>query len=258
MIGSIFDSLLGKKKEVKKEQVERKTSDKVELRGKMKNAAKLKKALAAIPVFDSVQVSKDTVSAMIVESTDKQKNPYRYINFLFSPNGVEVFYTMPPEVVNPVKRELEVMKTAFTVISLLENEEVFLPNREDLYTKAAEAFDRSLSLLGSNVLRVKYELGRSNTENIALKTEAASLKEAKAGLNHQLMELEKKIQQLEERIKHLEGLTDAELDREVVKWVEEHNGKLNDARFCASFNIAGQRLEERLDVLSKTGVIRIV
>jgi hypothetical protein len=40
--------------------------------------------------------------------------------------------------------------------------------------------------------------------------------------------------------------------------VEEHDGKLNDAQFCSALAIGARRLEERLDSLSKRGVIRFV
>lgn len=255
---SIIDSFFNKKKAPLKVNGPRPDSGSFGIAGCAKSLPKLINELKGISVFQNVEVSKDHIKAMIVQSTDKKKNPYLYISFEFSKNGLKVFYTIPPEVANPQMRWLEVMKSVFTVVSLLEAKKVFLPEREDLYSKTVEFFDVISGFTDPDTLRLKYELERFRQDNSSLRNEQAILKNEKEGLNHQLVELEKRNETLEDRVKRLESLTNTELDREIMKWVEDHSGKLHEEKFCESFGISGTRLEERIDSLSKKGVIRIV
>jgi hypothetical protein len=254
-----LDSVLGKKEKPKDlEAKPRDTSGTMTVRGKMVSPKKLMNELASLSIFQGSDKKDDAVRAMIVESTDRQKNPYLYIRLVFSPESAEATYSIPSEVPNPTLRRLQVAKTLFTLLSLLEAKGVFLPDRNDLYSKTMEALDIASGFSSSDALKMKYDLDRYAGENGVLKAELSKLKEEKDGLGLRLLEFEKKEQQLEERVRQLEGLTDSEIDREIIKWVEEHSGKLNDVQFCSTFAIGAHRLEERLDSLSKKGVIRLV
>jgi len=160
--------------------------------------------------------------------------------------------------VHPDMRKLHVAKTLFTLLALLEEQGAFIPKRHDLYNKTMEALELGMGFFGIDPLRMKFELDNYAKDNGDMKTELSSLKLEKEGLNHQLLELDKRCSMLEDRIRQLEGMTDAELDREIIRWVGEHDGKLDDEGFCSAMNIRCQRLEERLDSLSKRRVIRIV
>jgi hypothetical protein len=254
---SVMDKLAGRKPAKKQEVRERPPSGSVSVKGRLVSAAKLRAELQGLSVFQNVKEQKESIHAMIVESTDKNKNPYLYINFVFGEGGVEAGFSIPPEVPNPTVRRLQVCRTVFTMLSLLEARGAFSPDHGDLYTKTMEALDLGINLADADSLRMKYLVDGYSAENASMKGELTRLKADKEGLNHQLMELERKCQQLEERVKGLEVMTDTELDREIVKWVGEHNGKLHSAKFCGSFRISGQRLEERLDSLSKRGVVRV-
>ncbi len=251
--------ILGKKEKPKDVEAKpRDTSGIISVMGKMESPKKLMNELTSLSIFQDSDKKEDTVKAMIVESTDRQKNPYLYISLVFSPGSAQATYSIPPEVPNPTVRRLQVVKTMFTLLSLLEAKGAFMPDRKDLYSKTMEALDIASGFSGSDALKMKYDLDRYAGENAFLKTELSKLKEEKDGLGLRLLEFEKKEQQLEERVRQLEGLTDNEIDRELIKWVEEHSGKLNDVQFCSTFAIGAQRLEERLDSLSKRGVIRLV
>jgi len=257
MIG-VFNSIFKDKKPINKEKGKREGFGKIDIKGKTKSISRLKNELGSVSVFSNIEESKDHLKAMIVQSTDKNKNPHLHISFEFSKDGIAISYSTPPEVANPRMRKLEVMRSVFTIVSLLEAKGIFNPDREDLYSKTVEAFDAVSSFADNDILQLRYELDCLLQERSTLRTELTALKNEKEGLNHQLVELEKRNEFLEDRVKKLESLTDAELDREIIRWVEDHSGRLHEQRFCESFGIAGQRLEERLDSLSKSGVIRIV
>ncbi len=228
------------------------------IKGETKNLTKLEKELKTISVFSEVKKEKDQLVAMIVESTDRNKKPYKYIQFTFTPGSAEVFFTNPPEVPNPTIRRLEVTKSFFSVLSLLESNGVFVPDRKELYEKTMDAFEIRESFVSSDVQRMKYDLDKARLENSRYKEELTRLKNEKESLTHELLGLEKKTQLLEDRVRKLESLTDNEIDQNILKWVEEHDGSLNEGKFCDTYGINAQRLEERLDALSKKGVIRIV
>lgn len=237
---------------------ERPSSGSLAIGLKMAGAGRLKSELSSLSMFQDVKEDGGTVRAMIVESTDRNKKPHLFITFAFGQKALDVEYSMPPEVPNGMVRKLGVMKSVFTLLSLLESRGVLVPDRGEMYTKMLEAFTISSAFADTDVLRMKHELDSARAKGAAMAASLSALKAEKEGLSLQLLEVEKKCQLLEGRVKQLEGMTDAELDREIIRWVEDHSGKLNDARFCESLGIATQRLEERLDSLSKRGVIRIV
>ncbi|MFH1393825.1 MAG: hypothetical protein ABII71_05675 [Candidatus Micrarchaeota archaeon] len=258
MISSIRKFLGNGRKKKEGKSAPRRSSGTISVAGKVKDAAKLCTELRSLSMFQDVANDEKAVNAMIVESMDRARNPYKFIRFSFGSEGAQAQFSIPPEVPNPAMRELEVMRTVFTLLSLLESKKAFLPDREDMYSKVVRAFELSSDFMDAEPLRMKYELGRYEQENSSMKSEVVRLKEENEGLNHQFVELEKRSQKLEERIRQLETLTDNELDREIVSWVEEHYGRLNEQKFCNSFSVSGSRLEERLDALSKRGVIRLV
>jgi len=256
---SLFNSVLkGKNGNANKAPMPRQVSGSFSVKGSLQSAAKLKSELSTMSMFSGLSEENGIVNAMVVESTDRKKNPYMFIKLSFRADGLEAFYSIPPEVPNPEIRKLDVMRSIFTISSLLEKKGAFLPDREDLYGKMAEAFSIVKNFADHDSLKMKFELDSLRKDNTALKIELSNLKEEKEGLNHQLVELEKKCTHFDERVRQLESLTDRELDREIVKWVEEHDGKLDEVRFCGSLGIQGSRLEERLDSLSRNGVIRFV
>lgn len=259
MIGKLRSMLGGVKKPAVKSQEarERPTSGSIRVRGTMISAHSLKSGLSGISAFRNIEEKSGCVSAMIIESTDKDGRPHLYISFLFGPDVMEAEYSIPPEVPNPAVRGIEVAKSVFTTLSFLESKGAFLPEKADLYQKTMEALDFGIHLADADALRAKHRLDGLLAENSLIKAELGGLKTEKEGLNHQLLALERRRQDLEERVKALERMTDSELDHEIIRWVEEHNGKLDSGRFCGSFNIRGQRLEERLDSLAKQRVLKI-
>ena len=273
MFGSVGKGNGGTGIPQKNAALQRPTREKTRVKGKTPGGAKgakLRDALHSLELFQNIAFkdgasgivddkykSKSILSATIVESTDRNKNPYLFIRFDFADDGVEVDFSIPPEVPNPSLRALQVSRTLFTVLSLLESRGVFIPDRADLYQKTMEFFDAALDFAGADCMTLKYHLDRYTAENSSLKIEMAKLKSEKEGLNHGVMELERRCQEQEERVRQLERLTDSELEQEIIKWVEEHNGKLSPQKFCSAFGMGRQRLEERLDSLSKRGVVRL-
>lgn len=218
---------------------------------------KLEKELKEMNFFSNIEKN-DKIEAIIIESFDRKKNPYKYIKFTFTGTYSEVFFTNPPEVPNPTIRKLEVIKSFFSLLNLLEIKGLISPNRKELYENAMDTFEIRESFASSDIQRMKFEFDKYVAENLKNKEDLTKLKKEKETLTQELLGLEKKCQLLESKISKLESLTDTEIDQNILKWVEEHEGNLNEKKFCLTFNVPAQRLEERLDSLSKRGVIRIV
>ncbi len=236
----------------------REASAKIKILGNLKNIAKLRKEIHKLSIFNEVRWENGVLSCLIVESADKDKTPHLFIRFSFKQDSASAEYSIPPEVVHPDARRLHVVKTLFTLLSLLEERGAFISRRDDFYNKTMEALELSAEFFGIDPLQMKFELDHYAKDNGFMKTELSSLKLENEGLNHQLLELDKKCNLLEDRVRQLEGMTDNELDREIIRWIGEHGGKIDDEGFCSAMNIRCQRLDERLDSLSKRGVIRIV
>ncbi len=257
---SPFSRIFGKKKSKSTgvKDAPAQSSGTIEVKGALTDKKAATNALSNISMIQNVEDGEGEVRAIIVESMDRNKNPHLFIKLKFTGEGAFAEFSITPEVPNPNMRRLLVMKTLFSIISILESKHAFSPQRADLYEKTTQVFDLASTFMNEDSLKMKYELDRNVQDNLKLREEVARLKEEKDGLNLQFMELERKLQSYEERVSVLEKMTDAELDREIVRWVEEHGGKLNDGHFCKTHNIGGARLDERLDSLSKKGVIRLV
>jgi len=255
-----FARIFGKKKAVAPgmDAAPRQTSGSIEVKGALRNAKTAAGVLSGMSMIQNVESGDGEVRAMIVESMDRNKNPHLFIRLRFNREGAFAEFSITPEVPNPDMRRLIVMKTVFSIISILESKKAFSPQRADLYEKTTQVFDLASAFMDGDSLRMKYELDRSIQDSLKLRDEVSRLKEEKEGADLQFMELERKLQSYEERVSVLERMTDAELDHEVIHWIEEHGGKLNGAHFCRLHGIGGARLDERLDSLSKRGVIRLV
>lgn len=254
MLGFLF----GRKKEENATVSKWEESGKISISGRLKSVQHLREQLGKLSIFSQIQEEEEGLTTLIVESTDKDKKPHLFIKLAFSQDSAKAVYSIPPEVPNPLARKLQVVKTLLTLLSLLEEADAFVPERADLYTKAMGALDLGAEFADADSLRMKYDLDRYVHENSAMKADLATIKQEKEGLDHQMLELERKCSHLEERVRQLEGMTDGELDREIVRWIGEHGGRLDEDGFCSAMRLSGSRLGERLDSLSKRGVIRIV
>lgn len=224
--------------------------------GKVNDKKTLLTELSALSFLKEVMGERDSITAIIVESTDKFRKPYLFIRFAFRNCEMRTEYSLPAEVPNPELRKLEAMRTSFTLLSLLEQKKAFIPDRKAMYEKIVGALELGSAFASTDTLRMKYEYDLQKAENSDLKRELSALKLDKNSSNSKLLELGVKCKRLEERVKFLESATDNELDRKILSWVIEHGGKLNEGLFCTAFGIGGARLEERLDSLSKRRVIR--
>ena len=214
--------------------------------------------LSSISAISNPEIEGECVSAMIVESTDRSKKPYLFIKLILTKSQAIAEYSVTKEIVNPNMRRLTVMGTFFNILSVLECEGAFRSSASCMYISTSEAIRTASSFIGSEPLKLKYNLDLCRHENAKLKEENDGLKEEKEGLGFQCMEMERRLDSALDRVSSLEGMTDNELDSEILRWVDEHGGKLHEEGFCRAHAIRSTRLEERLEALSKSGVIRFV
>jgi len=249
------------RKNGEKQQAERKREmQRLSVDGKLKcTLAELRGKLNRLSIFTAFSEGEGGgLKASLVESTDRNKNPYLFMDFTFGKKGLDIGYSITPEVKNPSKRSLEVARTTFIMLALLESEGAFIPEKGQVYRMVVESLKLCDDFLDSDGMKLKYDFDRLLSESALMKTELAELRRERESLNYHSLEVEKKNQALLERVKQLETLTNKELDEEILRWVEEHRGALDEAKFCSSFKIKRARLEERLDSLSKAAVIRFV
>jgi hypothetical protein len=242
------------KKETAKEKEEEIQS--ISIAGKRKkDCAKL---LESLGIFNEVKKNNDAVEATIVESTDRKKNPYSYIHLKAGKDCITAEYTVRKIVPNSKKRRLDVMRNIFMTVSFLESKGGFEPDPKQRYLLQMECMDMCENFLDANSLKIKHEYDRIVSEHDVARKELERLKKENETLSNSNLELERRNSHLDQRVSRLEGMTDRELDREIIKWVEEHHGEINDEKFCSVFGLKMARLEERLDAMAKEGIIRIL
>lgn len=234
------------------------SSGMVEIKGNIIAKKKALDTLSGISAIENVEISNDEIRAQIVESTDRNKKPYLYVHLRFTKDKAIAEYSITSEVPNPDMRRISVLGTLLSIISILESKSAFWASRQDVFEKATEAIEFASKSAPRDHLRLRFDLEKCLQEASKLKVENNALKEEKDGLVSQVMEMERQLQDYEERVSSLERMTDGELDSEILKWVEEHGGELNDVNFCGAHSINRARLGERLDSLSKRGVVRFV
>ncbi len=240
------------------EKQQRLSCGSVTVRGSLISKKKAFDALLGISAIEKVELDGGAVKGMIIESADRNKRPHLYIGLRFGQGAAVAEYSIPQEVPDPDARRISVIDTMLSLLSILEEEGAFKPSNQGVYELASDAIRLSGGYVGVDIQRLKAGLEQSTRESARLIEENGLLKEEKEGLGFQCMEMERKIQDYEERISSLERMTDSQLDSEILRWVEDHGGKLHDSGFCRAHSIGQARLEERLDALSKRGVIRIV
>ncbi|MFH1285856.1 MAG: hypothetical protein ABIH99_04700 [Candidatus Micrarchaeota archaeon] len=253
--------LLDKKKTEKKiKVVERVSSQETK---SMKIPAKLlsslsevKKALSEISVITEVKEEKNGVKASIVESMDRQNNPYLFVSFAFGEREIAVEYSITPEVPNVDERKINVCQVLLEILSFIEGRKSYEIDRTPVYEFISSALASALEFVTVDYSNLKFKHDTLSAEHKKLVEKLAKLENEKEELNNNYFEMVKRNESLEERVKQLEKLTDEELDEEITKWIGEHDNQMDEGKFCKIYNVPRSRVQERIERMLKEGRAR--
>lgn len=241
---------LKKRQEKKKEdQVKIKT---ITIKGKF-NVKNIADKLGELG-FNRISTGKTSTRLMYVESETLSKKPYRYIEFIVTPTGLSVNFTITPET-NEKKRIIDVSELLLRFLIYAGYENV---DMKPIFRTILEGMAGVREIIDTNyeVLINKHEKLKKEHENTVKKLEETM--KALESADRRLQSMERKVQELEQRIKELEVVSDESLKEMLIEWLKLHQGKINVYQFAKLHGLPTARVEEGLDRLMKEGYIEKV
>jgi hypothetical protein len=201
--------------------------------------------------FTHIEQTRKALVARSVESEDLNKNPYSYITLTFRKNGVDVEYSMPPEM-NGKKRMVDVCRLLLDVLALVDCYDLKLAS---LYKFLSESLSGATEFVGADYEQLKNRFDSLLEENEEIKAKYRETADLNERNNKLLLEKERLNGVLKERIRELEGMSNQTLEEELFEWLGAHNGEIDVLLFSKLHNMTPARVEEGLDRLLKEGYI---
>ncbi len=229
--------------------------DGFKITGKLKT--NLKNVGDTLTTLSFLQVSreKDAVEALYVESRDIKKSPYLFSIVRIKNDGVEILYSIPPEIA-PRKRRIDVIRYLLNIASLIEQD--YSIDNEVLYQlieNALKEMTESITLEYSK-LYTTYDNLQKDAEYMRKKVER--LTEENHVLASKNYELKIDNDQMRLRLGMLETLSDEALKARVQEWITEHNGEINISEFAKTHRVVETKVEEILNRLVSEGYLDLV
>ncbi|RLG19626.1 hypothetical protein DRN67_02225 [Candidatus Micrarchaeota archaeon] len=240
-------------KEKKKTEVKEPTADGFRIHATRKQDVKSIISLLSPLQFLRFATVGDTLSLIHIESRDISKNPYLFSLTHLKPNEIEIYYSISPGM-SPSKRRIIILKYFVNLISLLEESyevdhvqllQIIEASLTDLTSYVSSSYDELYAMYDS--LKTKFEQARKKL---------ASLESSNERLSLENMELKGKNDALFLRVKELEAYSDEVLMLKIQKWIDEHENEINVGEFSKVFKVNEQRVEEVLNKMIQSGVLK--
>jgi hypothetical protein len=203
--------------------------------------------------FLGVSQKDDSLTVYNIETRDLKKEPYLFYIFEFKKDGIEINYSVIPDI-SPKQRRLVVAKALLDILVLLKDDiEVDPP---EFYSFLSSSIQDFLSAVPQNyeTLFGKYDSLLESYKD--LQRNLFSLQNSNKVLSLKVTELLEKNAELEARIKKLETLSDEVLMLKVQDWLQTHNGTINIGEFSALYKVPESRVEEILNKMISLGYIQ--
>jgi regulator of replication initiation timing len=225
------------------------------IKTRLKTTLKDVAALLRSASFLEVAQEKDSVNALYVESRDINRQPYIFSILKANENGLELSYSIPPEL-GPGRRRLNMVRYFINMLTMLEpcysiDDKIVLQLME---TSIKDVLD-SVSMDYSK-LYTEYDGVKKEVEDLRKKVKRMT--EENSALSNEAYELKNRNNELTLRVKDLENLSEEALKSKVQEWIIEHNGEINITEFSKMNNVSEVRVEEVLNRLITEGYIQAI
>ncbi|VVC04608.1 Uncharacterised protein [Candidatus Bilamarchaeum dharawalense] len=221
------------------------------VKGKLKDLVNLLRSIS----FLEIAPEKDVLNVLYVESRDINKNPYLFSIIKIKEDGLDVLYTIPPEI-GPNKRRIDVIKYLLNVLTLIEGS--YQLDQKTLYQLVENAIKELTSSVTMDYTKLFTSYDNLKKEVDDYKKRVDRLTEQSQALTSQNYELKTKNDELTLRVKQLEGLSESALRAKLQEWVAEHNGNISINEFAKLYNVSDARVEEILNKLVNEGYLEVV
>jgi hypothetical protein len=203
--------------------------------------------------FLGVSQKEDSLVVYNIETKDIKKEPYLFYIFEFKKEGIEINYSVIPDI-SPKQRRLVIAKVLLDILVILK-EDVEVDSAK-LYSFISSSIQDFLSSIPQNyeTLFGKYDsLLESYKE---LQRNLLSFQNSNKMLSLKITELLEKNAELEARIRKLETLSDEVLMLKIQDWLQTHNGTIDIGEFSAVYKVPETRVEEILNKMISLGYIQ--
>jgi hypothetical protein len=203
--------------------------------------------------FLGTSQKEDSLVVYNIETKDIKKEPYLFYIFEFKKEGIEINYSVIPDI-SPKQRRLVVAKVLLDILVILK-EDVEVDSAK-LYSFISSSIQDFLSSIPQNyeTLFGKYDsLLESYKE---LQRNLLSFQNSNKMLSLKITELLEKNAELEARIRKLETLSDEVLMLKIQDWLQTHNGTIDIGEFSAVYKVPETRVEEILNKMISLGYIQ--
>jgi hypothetical protein len=203
--------------------------------------------------FLGTSQKEDSLVVYNIETKDVKKEPYLFYIFEFKKEGIEINYSVIPDI-SPKQRRLVIAKVLLDILVILK-EDVEVDSAK-LYSFISSSIQDFLSSIPQNyeTLFGKYDsLLESYKE---LQRNLLSFQNSNKMLSLKITELLEKNAELEARIRKLETLSDEVLMLKIQEWLQTHNGTIDIGEFSAVYKVPETRVEEILNKMISLGYIQ--
>lgn len=229
--------------------------DGFKIKGSLKGTMKDLIGILRTVSFLEVAPEKDAVNAVYVESRDINKAPYLFSILKIKEDGIELVYSVPPEVA-PKKRRLDMIRYLLNILALMEN--YYKVDNKVIYMlieNAVKEITEAVTLEYSKLYTI-YDTQKKDIED--LRRRLARVSEENQALATKNFELKNRNDEMLLRLNELESYSDDTLKIKIQEWVAEHNGEINIAEFSKTFKVNETRVEQMLNRLVSEGYLETV
>ncbi len=217
-------------------------------RGRLKDLAELLRSIS----FLEIAPEKDVLNVLYVESRDISKSPYLFSILKIKEDGLDVLYTIPPEI-GPNKRRIDVIRYLLNILALLEGS--YEVDQKTLYQLLENAMKELTGAVSMDYTKLFTAYDSLQKEVDDYKKKVARLAEQNQALTSQNYELKGRNDELAIRVKQLEGLSESALKAKLQEWIAEHNGAISVTEFAKLYSVSEARVEEMLNKLINEGYL---
>lgn len=244
----------------KKEKIVKETSQKPgvdgfrvagELRGSISNIADILKSIS----FLEVAPEKDAVNLVYTESRDINKNPYLFSITRIEDDGIEVQYSIPPEI-SPRKRRVDVIRYLLNILSLIEKD--YSVDNRVLFQLLEGAVKELTSAVTMDYTKLYTSYDSIKKEVDDLRKKTARLEDQVNALTTQNYELKNMNDEMRLELDELRGLSDDALKAKLQEWIIEHNNSINISDFTRVYHVSDSRVEDMLNKLVNEGYLEVM
>jgi DNA-binding IscR family transcriptional regulator len=204
--------------------------------------------------FLELNVDKDSLVVLNVESRDIQKNPYLFSIITFKPDMIEAKYTCLANM-SPKKRRIEVLRHFLNLLTL--TEECYDIRLAEVFQLLESSISNMTEYVSSDYDKLYSTYDSLKTEHANLQKKVRDLTDSNASLSKENYELKSKNDDITLRLRGLETFSDQVLSLKIQEWLSEHKGEINIADFSKVYNVPENRVEQMLNKMVTEGFIEL-